>query len=318
MNILITGGAGFIGSSLTEKLLRLEYLVTAVDNFNPYYPTQYKREYVQPFFQRSNYSLVEGDVIDEEFIEKIFKKKKFDTVIHLAASVGVRNSLRYPDQYRKNNITGTQNVLEAARKNNVRQFIFASSSSVYGNNSTIPFKEDKVTESKLNPYAQTKKHGEELCFEYHKKYGLPITIFRFFTVYGPKGRPDMSPYIFTKSILEEKQLVIFGDGKQKRDFTNITDIVRGIVLGLEHEFPFEIFNLGNSSPVELRNFISIIERIAKKKAYIRFNKENRYEMRDTYADIKKSGKLLGYKPKIGLEEGVEIFINWFKENRMQK
>jgi UDP-glucuronate 4-epimerase len=316
MKLLITGGAGFIGSSLSEKLLSIGFTITAVDNFNSYYNPHFKRENIAPFLNNSNYSLVEGDIADNQFLKAIFNKQKFDKVIHLAASVGVRNSLKHSDEYIRNNVLATENILKAAGKNSVKQLIFASSSSVYGNESATPFKEDKITVSKLNPYAQTKKDCEELCFTYHKKYGLPITAFRFFTVYGPKGRPDMAPYIFTEAILKGEGIKVFGDGKAMRDFTYIDDIVNGVILGLEKEFPFGIFNLGNSSPIDILSFIRIMEKKTNKKAIINFLPKISSEMKHTYANIKKAEKLLNYRPKIDIEEGLELFIKWFKKNRM--
>lgn len=316
MKILVTGGAGFIGSNLTEVLLKKGYKVTIIDSFNDYYDPQFKRKNIAPFLNNSNCSLIEGDITDNRFLGVVFSKQKFEKVIHLAASVGVRNSLKYPDRYIKNNILGTKNILEMVGRNGVKQFIFASSSSIYGNASIAPFEENKVVISELNPYAQTKKTCEELCLAYHRKYELPVTIFRFFTVYGPRGRPDMAPYIFTESTLKGEEIKIFGDGKAMRDFTYIDDIVGGIALGLQKKFPFEVFNLGSSSPINIMSFIQMIEKKIGKKAIIKTFPRISSEMKNTYANIKKAEKFLGYRSKIAIEEGLEIFIKWFKENRM--
>lgn len=316
MNILVTGGAGFIGSNLIDGLLQKGYRIVAVDNFNPYYNPQYKRENIQPFLQNKKFTLIEGDIGDKKVLAKIFKENKFDKVIHLAASVGVRNSLKHPQAYYQNNVQATKLLLDKIIKHNISQFIFASSSSIYGNNSPSPFKEGKVVDSLLNPYALTKKQAEKTCFDYHQKYHLPITVFRFFTVYGPKGRPDMSPYVFTEAILRGNKLPLFGDGKARRDFTYVDDIVNGIILGLNKVFPFEVFNLGNSSPVDVISFIKKIEQITNKKAHIQNRPAFSSEMRETYADISKAKQKLNFGPKTNIEDGLKKFIFWFKKNRL--
>ncbi|MFH1833025.1 MAG: NAD-dependent epimerase/dehydratase family protein [Candidatus Levyibacteriota bacterium] len=318
MNILITGGAGFIGSSLIEALLKKGEKVCVVDNFNSYYNPKFKKENIKNLLAKKKLKVVKVDILEKDVLKQLFAKEKFNKIIHIAASVGIRNSLMFPNQYSKNNIDGTEQMLKFAVQFGVDHFIFASSSSIYGNNSSTPFTENEVIASKLNPYAHSKKAAEEHCETYHKKYGIPITIFRFFTVYGPKGRPDMAPYIFTESILNEKKIKVFGDGSAQRDFTYIDDIVRGIILGLEKKFPFEIFNLGNSSPVNILNFIKIIEKITGKKANLEFISPIPSEMKNTYANIRKAEKLLGYKPKTSIEEGLEAFIKWYKENRMHR
>lgn len=312
MNILITGGAGFIGSNLVAALLKEGYTVTIVDNFNDYYNPQIKRKNIQPLIVNKNFTCVEGDITDKELLRRVFKNNAFDKVIHLAASVGVRNSLKYPELYRKNNVDGTQNVLDMVGAYGVRHFLFASSSSVYGNNSLTPFQEDRVIDSPLNPYAQTKKTAESLCLTHHKIFHTPVTVFRFFTVYGPNGRPDMSPYIFTKSVLEGKPIRIFGDGRAQRDFTFIDDIVNGILRGLEKPFSYEIFNLGSSVPIAMFDFVKKIGDICKKTPSIQFYPRNDFEMIHTYADISKAKSTLNYSPKTTIEDGLSLFIQWFQ------
>lgn len=316
MSVLITGGAGFIGSTLTERLLKAGFEVTAIDNFNDYYDPRYKRANVQAFLSMKNYTLYEGDSGNSVFLSDVFRNKKFMHVIHLAASVGVRNSLLHPKEYHKNNVLGTQALLDEVIRHNVSQFIFASSSSVYGNSSPIPFREDAVVDSALSPYAQSKKEAEAVCADYHKRHGVPMKVFRFFTVYGPKGRPDMSPYLFTEAILKRKKLTVFGDGSARRDFTFVGDIVEGIVQGMDKKFSLEVFNLGASSPIDVLSFIRIIEKLTHKKANVVFAPPVPSEIKHTYANIEKTEKLLGYKPNISIEEGLDIFIQWFKRSRM--
>lgn len=315
MRILLTGGAGFIGSSLTDKVLKKGYEVVILDNLNPYYKLEYKRVNIKPFLNNKNFSFVHGDITDKNLLKSIFAKNMFDKVIHLAASVGVRNSLEHHAEYRHNNVEGTKNILDMVGIYGIKHFLFASSSSIYGNNSPTPFKEDRVVESKLNPYAQTKKEGEDLCRNHKKLYGTNITIFRLFTVYGPKGRPDMAPYIFTESILKGKIIKIYGDGSSQRDFTYIQDVISGFLAGIEKPLPYEVFNLGSSSPINLLSFIRIIEGITGKKAKIEFGQRFLPEMRNTYANINKAINLLGYKPEMDLNEGLKNFIQWFTANR---
>jgi len=316
MKVLITGGAGFIGSHLSEALLKKGVEVYIIDNFNSYYNSIFKRKNVESLLKNNSFKLLEGDVTNIDFLNSVFKKKSYDKVVHLAASVGVRYSLENPQIYHINNIKGTRNILDLVGRYKIPHFLFASSSSVYGNSSPIPFSENMIGVENLNPYMQTKKEGEELCKKHGKHYGTKITIFRFFTVYGVRGRPDMSPYIFTKSILEDKEIKIFGDGKQKRDFTNINDLIKGVTAGMEKKFKFETINLGGSSPIELLKFISIIEKVTGKKAKLKFSQENKIEMRDTYADIQKARRLLGFNPSVSLEKGLREFVEWFKNNRL--
>lgn len=316
MKIIVTGGAGFIGSHLTEALLKKGEEVWIVDNFNSYYNPKFKRENIKHLLNKKNLKIIEEDILEKDVLEKLLAKHQFDKIVHLAASVGVRNSIISPDLYARNNIEGTKRMLMLAHKFNIKHFIFASSSSVYGKKSPRPFKENNVVVSKLNPYAASKKAAEELCEEFHKKYGISITVFRFFTVYGPKGRPDMAPYIFTESILKEDPIRIYGDGSSQRDFTYIQDLVNGILAGIEKSLPYEVFNLGSSSPIDLLSFIGIIEDITEKKAKIKFEKIFSPEMKNTFANIQKAEKLLGYKPKTDIKEGMESFIKWYKKNRM--
>lgn len=314
-SILITGGAGFIGSSLALALLKRKYKVTVIDNFNAYYDPEYKKRNISALIPFNAFNLINGDITNSTFLHDVFDKNKFDKVIHLAASVGVRNSLIHPETYKKNNILGTELVLNESIKHNIRQFVFASSSSVYGNLSPVPFTEDRVVESDLNPYARSKKAGEALCFDYHEKYRLPVTVFRFFTVYGPNGRPDMSPYLFTDAILSEREFDIYGDGSAKRDYTYIDDLIDGIELGLNKIYPFEIFNLASSRPITVLDFIRLIEVNCGKKAKMNFKKKNEYEMGITYANIKKAKTMLGFNPKTEIIDGLRIFINWYKAKR---
>lgn len=315
MNVLVTGGAGFIGSSLVSALLHSGHKVTIVDNFNDYYNPDFKRQNLRILSEHHNFTLAEGDIIQKDFLHSVFRKYVPEKVIHLAASVGVRNSLDHPDLYRKNNIEGTQNILDMVGLHGVKHLVFASSSSIYGNKSPSPFREDRVVDSALNPYAMTKKIGELLCLKHHNTFNTAVTICRFFTVYGPKGRPDMAPYIFTRSVLSGKKFFVFGDGSAKRDFTYITDLVHGIMLAIEKMFPFEVFNFGSSSPISIEDFIRKIEKITGKKAKIEYGRRFLSEMRNTYANIQKAEELLGYKSITNLEDGLDIFIQWFKKNR---
>jgi UDP-glucuronate 4-epimerase len=311
MKILVTGGAGFIGSHLAEKLLQSNHKVVILDNINNYYNPEFKRNNIQEIIEntdnksKNNLTIVIDDIKNKKRLKQLFMKHNFQKIIHLAGSVGVRNSILYPDIYVKNNIEGTLNLLSNAVRYGVRQFIFISSSSVYGNLSPTPFKENKTVDFPLNPYAYTKKGAELLCYIYHKTYGINITVFRLFTVFGPRGRPDMAPYLFTNAIFNGKEIQLFNNGLMWRDFTYIDDVVRGISVGLEKEFSFEIFNLGSSTPIKITEFIKLIEKIIGKKAIVK-----------TYANIEKAKKMLNFNPKIDIKTGMEIFIEWFKKTRI--
>ena len=315
MKILVTGGAGFIGSSLIEELLKKGDKVTCVDNFSDYYDVLFKKENIRRL-KNKRLRVLNIDIEDRARLMRLLKGFHFDKVVHLAARVGVRNSLKNPDLYIKTNVTGTLNVLEAAREMGVKDVVFAGSSSVYGNDEPIPSKEDAPCLKPLNPYAMSKRSAELLCYTYHMIYGLNVTILRFFTVYGPKGRPDMSPYIFTQSLLTGKKINLNGDGRATRDFTNIKDIVRGITLALAKPFGYEIINLGASRPVSIKKFISVLEKITGKKAKIKYLPSLSGESRNTYADTSKAKKLLGFESKITLEAGLTEFVDWFKANRL--
>lgn len=314
VNILVTGGAGFIGSNLIEKLLKEGYDIVCLDNFNDYYDPEIKRNNIRPFLRKKRFNLVEADIRDKDNLKGIFEKYKFQKVIHLAAQAGVRPSLQNPNLYIDVNINGTLNLLELSRGYKIESFIFSSSSSVYGATKEIPFSE----EGKLKPishYGVSKRAGELLCYTYNHLYNIPVTVLRFFTVYGPRQRPDMAIHKFTKLINEGKEICLYGDGETSRDYTYISDIVEGIMSALNKDFNYEIFNLGDSNPTTLSRLISLIEKNLGKSAKIKYLPEQPGDPSVTFADISKSKRMLNYSPKIKIEEGITRFIEWYKNEK---
>jgi len=312
--ILITGAAGFIGSHLSERLLSLGYDVYGLDNFDSFYEPSIKRNNVAPFKDHPRFTLIEGDIRDLPFIEDVFRKHSIDKIIHLAARAGVRPSIQLPLLYEDVNIKGTLNLLEISRTKLIKQFVFASSSSVYGGNLKIPFSETDPVDSPVSPYAATKKAGELFCYNYHYLYRIPVTCLRFFTVYGPRQRPEMAIYNFARSIFKEIPFSIYGDGTIRRDFTYIEDIIDGIVLALENPFEYEIFNLGESETHSIENVIELLSKLIRKTAKINFLPSEPGDMLITFADISKARKILGYDPKISLETGLKKFVKHLELN----
>jgi UDP-glucuronate 4-epimerase len=311
MRVLLTGGAGFIGSILAERMLASRYEVWAVDNFDPYYDPKIKRRNLKKALASRNFFLLEGDIRNRLFLEKVFRKTKFDKIIHLAAKAGVRSSLTDPISFADTNINGTLNLLEACRKHKVRNFIFGSSSSVYGN-CQIPYRETEKRLNPLSPYGATKLSGEQICYLYHQFYGMNMTLLRFFTVYGPRQRPDMAIHKFTKLMKAGKQIQIYGQGDSQRDYTYVEDIVNGVTASLKQNFDYEIFNLGNSQRVKLIDLIRLLESKLQKKARLKFWPAEKSEPKITWADISKASRLLGFKPQTSLEEGIDNFLEWHK------
>ncbi len=311
--ILVTGGAGFIGSHNAKRLIEKGHKVLIVDNFNKYYDPELKRGRTKTLLSDMDFKLYEEDIADFEGLKKVFKENKIDIVIHQAAQAGVRYSLENPFAYERANLKGTLNVLECCKEYEIEKMIFASSSSVYGKRSKVPFSEEDRTDSPVSLYAATKKATEAVCYSYHSLYKIPIAGLRYFTCYGPWGRPDMALFSFTKDILENRPIDVYGEGKMKRDFTYIDDIIDGIMLVLEKELDFELFNLGHGSPSALMEFIETLEKCLNKKAEKDFLPMQKGDVPMTYADISKAERMLGFKPKVSLEEGVEKFVNWYKE-----
>lgn len=314
---LITGGAGFIGSSLADSLLKKGQRVVVVDNFDPYYDPRIKRQNIAPHLDDPNYKLYEADITDSEAMEKVFKENKIDRIVHLAARAGVRPSLENPIGYAVTNVVGTNIILELARKYAIKKLILASSSSVYGNNEKVPFSEEDNVDKAISPYAASKKENEVLAHVYHAIYDLDIILLRFFTVYGPRQRPDLAINKFVSAIEKNVPIELYGDGHSYRDYTFIDDIVNGIESSLDYlnknHKVYEIINLGSNNPVELNQMIETIERVLGKKAKIHHLPMQLGDVDRTYADISKANKLLGYKPSIGFEDGVRAFIIWKKE-----
>ena len=313
MTTLVTGGAGFIGSHLSEKLLKEGYKVICLDNFANNYDPAIKKNNIKKALQNDNYTLIKGDILDKEKLEEVFEKYEINKIVHLAALAGVRTSLKNPQEYIDVDIKGTVNLLEKAQQHNIENFVFASSSSVYGDNKKTPFKETHNTNNQVSPYAAAKKCAEIYCHTYHKLYNIPISVLRFFTVYGPRQRPEMAIHKFTRRIMNNESVPMFGDGSSERDYTYISDIVNGILLSLKNPSPFEIFNLGNSKKIKLKNLIKLIEEKTNKKANIKKLPFQKGDVSVTYADISKSKKILGYEPKVSIEEGIEKFVDWYKK-----
>lgn len=310
---LITGSCGFIGWSVSEKLLRKSLRVIGVDNLNDYYSPRLKRWRLQRLREYDNFVFYRLDISDFNGLEKIFKKNRIDGIINLAARAGVRASLENPWVYLDSNITGTLNLLECARRYSVKKIIIASTSSLYSL-SKIPFREDLITDRPLAPYGATKKAAEVLGYTYHYLYGMDVIIPRYFTVYGPAGRPDMSYFKFIQHIYNGSPIPVYGDGKQLRDFTYIDDIANGTIKCLALE-GYEIINLGGDRPVELLYLIRLIEENLKKKAEINFLEMHRADVPATWADITRAKELLKWRPVVSIEKGISKTVKWFLENK---
>ena len=326
MSILVTGVAGFIGMHTAESLLSQGHHVVGIDNMNNYYDPRLKEERLNQLKHFNNFSFMKLDFAVPSFFEKFINTyPDIDQVIHLGAQAGVRNSIKEPHDYMNSNLAGQLNILEYCRKlmernNNFKKLIYASSSSVYGANAKIPFSVHDKTDHPVSFYGATKKACEVMTHSYSSLYKIPSIGLRFFTVYGPWGRPDMSPYLFTKSILEGKEINVFNNGDMRRDFTFVDDIVEGIIGALgkklnaeDNSPPHKIYNLGNNKPVKLMDYIQIIEKTCCRKANLKFLPMQPGDVFETYADIELSKEELGFVPKTGLDDGIRRFVEWFQQ-----
>ena len=310
MEVLVTGGAGFIGSHLVESLLADGHRVAVLDEFNDFYDPRTKHDNLLAI--RGRVALYPVDLRDADAVARVLGENRFDAVIHLAARAGVRPSIHQPRLYVDTNITGTLNLLEAIRENGVRKLVFASSSSVYGLCKEAPFREDAVLPGTISPYAATKLAGEQLCSSYAHLYGIRTVCLRFFTVYGPRQRPDLAIHQFTRRIHQGKPIDQFGDGSTRRDYTYIDDIVQGVVAALDYDgSPFDIFNLGESATTPLRDLIALIENSLGQKARINRLPDQPGDVPLTCADISKARRLLGYAPTTPIAAGIPRFVDWF-------
>jgi UDP-glucuronate 4-epimerase len=311
---LVTGGAGFIGSHLVERLLKDDaWRVTVLDDFNDFYDPALKRANVAPHLKRDDYNLVEADIRDRAALERVFDAARFDCVVHLAARAGVRPSLVEPMLYAETNINGTLNLLEMAREHGVRQFVFGSSSSVYGENEKVPFAEDDPIFKPISPYAATKAAGELLCHTYTHLHGVRSVCLRFFTVYGARQRPDLAIHKFARLISEGRPIPVFGDGTTRRDYTYVDDIIAGVRSAMDYAASdYEVINLGESRTVELRELIALLEKELGRAALVDRQPLQPGDVPQTFADIGKARRLLGYDPQTDIGEGIRRFVEWFR------
>ena len=310
MRTLVTGGAGFIGSHFVEKLLAAGHEVVTLDDFNDFYDPRTKQANIASFAKDVAVHLV--DLRDGATVRSLFRHERFDTIAHLAARAGVRPSIQHPRLYYDTNVIGTLHLLEAARVTGVERFIFASSSSVYGASKTVPFSEDQFLTQTLSPYGATKIAGEFLCSTYSHLYQMRVVALRYFTVYGPRQRPDLAIHQFTRRIYAGQPIDQFGDGSTRRDYTYIDDIIQGTMAALDYDGPlYDVFNLGESQTIQLKDLISAVENALGKKAKINKLPEQPGDMPLTYADISKAKKLLGYNPITKLNQGLPKFVEWF-------
>ncbi len=316
MNFLVTGGAGFIGSHVCERLLRDGHRVWAFDDLNDFYDPHCKRANLREIQSLAKpFEFIPGDLCDPTALAELFASVPFDQVIHLAARAGVRPSIEHPALYQRVNVEGTVNVLEAARKTGVKKITIASSSSVYGVNAKVPFSESDPIFSAVSPYAASKLACEALGHTWHHLYKMDVAMLRFFTVYGPRQRPDLAIHKFTKLIEAGQPIPVFGDGSTARDHTHIADILEGILACTQREFGFEIFNLGESQTVKLSELIALIENALGKKAVIDRQPLQPGDVPITFADISKARRMLGYHPKVKVDKGIPLFVDWLRKNR---
>lgn len=311
--ILLTGAAGFIGFHTAKDLLGKGHEVIGIDDFNDYYEVSLKENRAKILEEYPGFKMYRANICNEKEMQKIFEENTIDKICHLAARAGVRYSIQHPLLYEEVNVKGTTLLLEMARNHHIHDFIFASSSSVYGGNTKIPFSESDPVDHPISPYAATKKACELIGHTYHHLYKMNVIGLRFFTVYGPWGRPDMALFQFTKSIVNGEPIEVYNHGKMRRDFTYIDDVVAGVVAALDVEVGYEIFNLGNSHPEELETFIECIEKALGKKAHKKYLPIQPGDVPETYADIAKAKKILGFEPKTRLENGIPQFIKWYRE-----
>ncbi len=311
--ILVTGGAGFIGSHLTDHLLARGEEVVVVDDFNDYYSPRIKWRNLSQALKHPHFHLEQGDIRDFPFLERVFRRYPFRCVVHLAARAGVRPSVEDPILYEEVNGLGTTNLLELCRRFKVPKFVYGSSSSVYGYTNKVPFSEDDCSDRPASPYAATKRANELICHAYHHLFGLKVICLRFFTVYGPRQRPEMAIHKFTRLIDRGEEVPVFGDGSSKRDYTYIDDIIQGVLAAVDKDFGYEIFNLGESQVTDLLTLIRLIEENLGKKAKIKFLPFQPGDVPVTYADISKAKRLLGYNPQVPIEEGIKRFVAWYKK-----
>ena len=316
-NILVTGGAGFIGSHLVDRLLSEgTWHVTVVDDLNDFYSPEIKRANFAEHLSREDYHFVEADIRDANALQKIFAEGAFDVVVHLAARAGVRPSLTEPKLYVETNINGTVNLLELAKDYGVKQFVFASSSSVYGINGKVPFAETDRIHQPISPYASTKAAGELLCHTYSHLHGIRTVCLRFFTVYGARQRPDLAIHKFSQLISDGKPIQMFGDGTTRRDYTYIDDIIQGVRASIDYDKTIhEVINLGESQTLELHELISLLERSLDKSAIIDRQPMQPGDVPITFADISKAREILSYNPTTKIEDGIPKFVEWFRSNR---
>jgi UDP-glucuronate 4-epimerase len=310
--ILVTGSAGFIGYHTARSLLERGDRVIGLDNLNDYYDISLKQARLKQLEPYGNFTFIKEDLTDFEELEVVFQKNQIDVVCNIAAQVGVRNSIIDPFAYQKSNIEGFLNIIELSKRNNISNFVYASSSSVYGNNKKVPFSESDPVDNPISIYAATKKADELIAHSYSHLFGLNCTGLRFFTVYGPWGRPDMAIFKFTRAILEGEEIELYNFGNMKRDFTYIDDIVKGIVASIDTPMLYEIFNLGNSNTVNLDYLVKCLEKelgIAAKKKLLPLQAG---DMLETFADISYAREKLGFEPKVGIEEGIRRFVEWYR------
>jgi UDP-glucuronate 4-epimerase len=309
---LVTGGAGFIGSHLVDRLLERGDEIVCLDDLNDFYDPSIKRRNIQSHLQHNRYHFVEGDIRNQELLADICRQFPVRKIVHLAARAGVRPSLEQPLLYEDVNVRGTIHLLELARKHKMEQFVFASSSSVYGGNEKTPFHEDDRICRTVSPYAATKYSGELICYTYHHLYGIPTTCLRFFTVYGPRQRPEMAIHKFTRLIYDRKPIPFFGDGDTARDYTYIDDIVDGVVASIDRPFAFEVFNLGESFVVKLSELVHLLEDVTGRKAELSRLPFQPGDVQITYADVSKARTLLNYEPHTSIRDGLQEFVRWFE------
>jgi UDP-glucuronate 4-epimerase len=316
--VLVTGGAGFIGSNLCRSLLERGYRVVCVDNFDDTYDPALKEQHVEGIVPDPNFSLERADVRDMDSMRTIAESEKPAYIVHLAAKADTRNAVEVPHIYTSINIDGTINIFELAKEYGVENLVFASSSSVYGNTEEMPWREDQTADRPLSPYGATKRADELMGYSYHHNFGLNITALRYFNAYGENNRPNMVPYIWGMKMLKGEEIEISGDGSRRRDYTYIGDIVEGTIRAMEKPLGFEVFNLGNSEPVSLKELLSVFEKVTGIKANVKSRPSSKASVEATYADVSKAKEILGWEPTTTIEEGITKLVTWLRNNRLEK